>query len=100
MDLRIRQLPEEEVRDTELPAGAHDELERRQPLGPEAVFDRLGVDRVRGEAGPRASPPPGGDLPPAPPAARAGHRPVPVRRPVSGGGPPPAPPAPGGTGRR
>ena len=46
MDLRVRELPEQEIGDPKLAAGAHHQLQRREALGPEAVLDRPRVDGV------------------------------------------------------
>src|SRR5207253_105921 len=50
MDLRVGELPEQEVRDAELSAGTHHELQRRQALRPEPVLDRPRVDGAGVEA--------------------------------------------------
>ncbi len=47
MDLRVGELPEEEVGDAHLAAGPHHQLQRGQSHRPQALLDRLGVDLVR-----------------------------------------------------
>src|SRR5947209_2520631 len=44
VDLGVGELPEKEVGDAHLAAGAHDQFQRREARGPEAVLDGLGVD--------------------------------------------------------
>ena len=46
MDLRVGELPEEEVGDADLSARADGQLERRQAARPETVLDGFGVDVV------------------------------------------------------